>query len=226
MEKVRCMKDLPIFSNLDWLEKEKIGRLAGKKLYRKKEFIFREGQPADSIYLVKYGRVRLFKVSAAGKEIALGILKENDIFGENTFFDSTEYTMSAQAIEDTFVCSCSREHLPLLLQNPLIAAKIIQFLGKKIQDYTDQVADIAFRDVKERTLTTIMRLAEDYGKKDERGTAVDIELTHQDLASLVNASRVMVSNVLTALRKEGIIATDNRRITILHRKEQDTEKIR
>lgn len=55
-------------------------------------------------HLVKYGRVRLFKVSGLGKEITLDILKENDIFGENTFFDNSEHIMNAQAMDDTFIC--------------------------------------------------------------------------------------------------------------------------
>jgi CRP/FNR family transcriptional regulator len=106
MKKIRCMKDLEIFSALDFTERERIGALARKRVYRKNEFVFREGEPADAIYLIKYGRVKLFKVSGEGREIILDILKEDDMFGENTFFEDTVHTMSAQAMEDTFVCSC------------------------------------------------------------------------------------------------------------------------
>lgn len=215
MNKIQCMKDLAIFSTLEFLEREQIGRLAGKKVYRKNEFIFREGEPADSIYLIKYGRVRLFKVSGGGKEITLDILKEDGIFGENTFFEDSEHTMSAQAMEDTFVCSCSKEHFSLLLQNPRTALKIIQLLGKKLNDYTEKVASIAFRDVKGRISATLMRLAKEYGRPSPQGTTIDIDLTHQDLANLVNASRVMVTNVLGSLRQEGAIETRGHRITLL-----------
>ncbi|SHE28590.1 CRP/FNR family transcriptional regulator, anaerobic regulatory protein [Desulfofundulus australicus DSM 11792] len=144
MKKIRCMKELEIFSALDFAERERIGALARKRVYRKNEFIFREGEPADTIYLIKYGRVKLFKVSSEGREIILDILKEDDMFGENTFFEDTVHTMSAQAMEDTFVCSCSREDFAVLLKNPQISLKIIQLLGKKLNDYTDQVANMAF----------------------------------------------------------------------------------
>lgn len=69
------MKDLPIFSTLDSGERNKIGELAVKKVYRKNQFIFREGKPADTIFIIKYGRVRLYKISPGGKEITLEILK-------------------------------------------------------------------------------------------------------------------------------------------------------
>ncbi|NPV28996.1 MAG: Crp/Fnr family transcriptional regulator [Firmicutes bacterium] len=217
MNKVRCMKELAIFATLDVLEREKIGSLAGKRVYRKNEYIFREGDPADTIYLVKYGRVRLFKVARNGKEITLNILKEDDIFGENTFFEDTRHTMNAQALEETFVCSCSKESFALLLKNPQTALKIIQLLGKKLNYYTEQVASIAFRDVKGRVSATLLRLAVEYGKPSPEGTTIDIELTHQDLANLVNASRVMVTNVLGSLREEGAIAAKGHRLILLNR---------
>lgn len=215
MKKIQCMKELAIFSTLDFIEREKIGTLAGKKVYRKNQFIFREGEPADTIHLVKYGRVRLFKVSGLGKEITLDILKENDIFGENTFFDNSKHIMNAQAMDDTFICSCSKEHFALLLQSPGTALKIIQLLGKKLNNYTEQVASIAFRDVKGRISASLLRLADEYGQPSPEGTTIDIDLTHQDLANLVNASRVMVTNVLSNLRQEGAIETRGHRITLL-----------
>jgi len=216
MEKVRCMKELDIFSTLDYEEKEKIGVLAGRKVYRKNEFIFREGDPADTIYLIKYGKVRLYKVSGEGREITLDILKEDDMFGENTFFEDTLHTMSAQAIEDTFICSCKREHFAILLQNSRVALKIIQLLGKKLNDYTDQVASIAFRDVKGRIAAAFLRLANDYGVSSDEGVVINIDLTHQDIGSLVNASRVMVTKIMGSLRQEGIIAARGHRVVLLN----------
>lgn len=211
------MKELAVFSTLDFSEREKIGVLAGKRVYRKNEYIFREGEPADTIYLIKYGRVRLFKISMNGREITLDILKEDDILGENTFFEDAQHTMNAQAIEDTFICSCSKESFALLLQNPQTSLKIIQLLGKKLNNYTEQVASIAFRDVKGRISATLLRLADEYGKPSPAGTTIDIDLTHQDLANLVNASRVMVTNILSALKQEGAIASKGHRLTLLSR---------
>lgn len=217
MKKIRCMKELEIFSALDFTEQERIGALARKRVYRKNEFIFREGEPADTIYLIKYGRVKLFKVSGEGKEIILDILKEDDMFGENTFFEDTLHTMSAQAMADTFVCSCTREDFTVLLKNPQISLKIIQLLGKKLNDFTDQVANMAFRDVRGRIAATLLRLADEYGVPSPEGITIDIGLTHQDIGNLVNASRVMVTKVLGLLKQEGIIAARGQRICLLDR---------
>jgi len=216
-EQTRCMKELAIFSDLSFNEREKIGALAGKRIYRKNEYLFREEEAADTIYLIKYGRVRLFKVSEHGKEITLDLLKEDDIIGENTFFEDARHTMNARAMEDTFVCSCDKNSFATLLQNPGIALKVIQLLGKKLNHYTDQVASIAFRDVKGRLSAVLLRLAGEYGKPGPDGITISIELTHQDLANLVNASRVMVTNVMGHLRQEGAIATRGQQIILLNR---------
>lgn len=218
MSKIKCMKELALFTTLESAEREKIGALANKKVYHKNEMIFRDGDPAHTIYLIKYGRVRLFKVSESGKEITLDILKEDDILGENTFFEeNARHTMHAQAMEDTFICSCNKEHFGILLQNPQTALKIIQLLGGKLNNYTDKVAGIAFQDVKGRISAMLLRLAGEYGKPSPEGTIIDINLTHQDIASLVNASRVMVTNVLGDLKQEGAITTRGHQFVLLSR---------
>jgi len=71
---VKCMKDLAIFEPLDREEKAEVTRLARPVSYRKGEIIFSEGDPADTIYLVRTGRVLLYKISEEGREIALDIL--------------------------------------------------------------------------------------------------------------------------------------------------------
>ncbi len=214
--KVKCMKELEIFQPLSKEEKQQVTALARTGFYKKGDIIFSEGDPADTIYLVRAGRVLLYKISEDGKEISLDILQEDDIFGENTIFDDVQHTMNARALEDTFVCMCVRDDFLYLLQNPLIALKIIKALGDKLNNYTEQMASMAFRDVKGRVLNTLIRLAKDYGQKTPRGIKIDISLNHQDLANLVNASRVMVTNTLNDLKHEGYIAVHQRRFYLLN----------
>lgn len=208
--KIECMKDLDLFQALDEKEKVEVIKLARAKSYKKGESIFSEGSPADTIYLIKSGRVLLYKISREGKEIALDILQEHDIFGENTIFEDILHTMNAKALEDTFVCTCARSDLPTLLSNNMIALKIIKFLGDKLNNYTEQVAGMAFRDVKGRVLSTMGRLAKDYGVVTPKGIKIEIGLSHQDLANLVNASRVMVTNIVNELKREGVIEVNQR----------------
>lgn len=212
---MKCMKDLEIFSALSPAELDEIGKLAIKKVYKKNEFIFREGEVADSIYLIKCGRVRLFKISDEGKELTLDFFKSEDILGESMFFEEALHTMNAMAVEDTFICCCTKELFAILLQSPQSSLKIIQYLAQKANNYTEHLSRIAFMDVRSRIIDLLDRLAAKYGTPSPLGSTISIDLTHQDIGSLVNASRVMVTNILTELRKEKLIHIDNRRITII-----------
>jgi len=209
------MKDLQLFAALDNQEREAITQIAQAKVYHKGEDIFMEGDPADTIYLVRKGKVLLYKISDEGKEISLEILQDDDIFGENTIFEDVHHTMNAKAIEDTFVCTCSNKQLPQLLANPMVAIKIIKVLGDKLNNYTEQIAAMAFQDVKGRILSTLVRLAKEHGKTTSKGIKVDIYLNHQDLANLVNASRVMVTRTLATLKEEGKIEVSSQRFYLL-----------
>ena len=215
--RIKCMKDLEIFEALSEEEKQAVTKLARGISYRKGDVIFSEGDPADTIYLVRAGRVFLYKISEEGKEITLDILQEDDIFGENTIFEDVNHSMNAKALEDTYVCTCARADFPRLLQNPMTSLKIIRALGDKLNNYTEQMANMAFKDVKGRVMDTLHRLARDYGLNTPRGVKIDIVLNHQDLANLVNASRVMVTNTVNDLKGEGRIAVFQRHFYLLER---------
>ncbi|BBB90050.1 MAG TPA: Crp/Fnr family transcriptional regulator [Methylomusa anaerophila] len=210
----RCMKDLDIFSALGHIEREQVGELALKRIYHKNEPVFSEGEEADAIYLIKTGRVRLYKISEEGKEFTLDYLKAEDIFGEATFFENAVHTMNAVAMEDTFICCCTKELFVKLLNHPQTALKIVQHFGKKVNEYTEHMSRIAFKDVRGRVLDVLYRLAESYGKQTGNGLTIALDLTHQEIGSLVNASRVMVTNVLSELRKENLVHIDGHRITL------------
>ncbi len=213
-KEIKCMKDLDIFSSLDDSEKNLVARLARPTFLKKGQAVFSEGMPCDKIYFIRKGRILLYKVSAQGKEMSLDILKQDDIFGENTIFDDSIHTFNAKALEDTFVCVCSRSDFMELLKNPQISIKMMKHLTNKLNGYTDQMANIAFNDVKGRILSIIKKLAEKHGKTTQKGIKIDVILSHQDIANLVNASRVMVTNILNTLKNEGLIAIEKRYIYI------------
>jgi len=133
--------------------------------------------------------------------------------GESSIFDDQKHTFNAKALEQSFVCACTRNDFKnLILKHPPIALKIIQGLSEKVSGYTEQVATLAFEDVQGRLIKTLYKLGQDYGVTTERGVKINLSLTHQDLASLVNASRVMVTNTLKKMKQEGLVDVDKKHI--------------
>lgn len=221
MHDSKCMKDLELFQKLNPSEKAEIIKLARGKQYKKGELIFAEGDLADTIYLVKAGKVLLYKISEEGKALSLNILQENDIFGENTILEDNCQTMHAKALEDVFVCTCTQKDFLSLLINPSVAFKVISYLSEKLNNYTQQAAVMAFQDVKGRVFSTLTRLAKDHGELTPEGLRINMVLSHQELANLVNASRVMVTNVLNDLKHEGVIGVSQRMFYLVDNKLQN-----
>lgn len=206
-----CMADLPIFAGLGPEERMTIHLLASKRAYRRGEVVFHAGDPADRVYLIKSGKVRLYRVSDDGRELTLGYLKPDDIFGEHTLFEGIDQAMTAEVIEDAFVCSCDRAGFQrLITDNPEVSLKVIRGLAERVNSITERLAELAFASVKDRVMQALTRLATEYGRPTAGGTEVELDLTHQDLACLVNASRTMVTLCLKELREEGRVRQERR----------------
>ena len=157
-------------------------------------------------FLVTSGRVKLFKVSSEGKEVILGFLGSHDLLGEEILFREGVRSFSAQAMERTTACVCTKEGFESLATRlPVISAKITRTLGEKLSQMSDQLADIAMYDVRNRLIRLLARLACEQGESTHLGLTLDRHITHEDLGALVGASRVMISNVLLDLRESGLL---------------------
>ena len=209
MDYLSCMTDLWLFASLDAKEKSNIRRLFRRPEYLKNEFLFNEGEPANAVFIVTKGRIKLIKTSEDGKEVVLGYLTANQLFGEEVLFDESIRTFAAVAVEDTRLCACYKSDFEsLLTQNSQLSLKVIKGLGDKIRRITEQFADIAIYDTQSTLTRTLVRLAREHGQDTGDGRRLNFRLTHDDLGALVGASRVMVTNVMKSLKKAGIVRDD------------------
>lgn len=210
----KCMKDLDLFSSLNEEEKSRIVQLAKSRYFKKGEMLFCEGESLNAIYLICYGQVWLTKTSESGKEIILDILDAGGIMGENTFLEELECNINARAEMDTMVCICDTNDLYELLKNTDIAVKLIKSLSQKINQYSNNIADLSFCDVRERVLNLIKRLSEKYGVKYKDGLLLNFYISHDEIAQMINASRVMVTNVIKNLKEDSYIDVIDRRFLL------------
>ena len=213
---VLCMADLWFFSDFNVIEKNKIRSLAAHRNYAKGEIVMRESDPAERVYLVTSGKVKLFKLSEEGKEIILDYIQSGTLFGEEGLFGDHIYSVSAASVDTSHICSCTKKDFAsLIVENPSLALKVIGSLGEKVQALTDSVENLALHDVESRITRALARLAKTYGREEARGVLLDFKLTHEDLGSLTGASRVMVTRCLNKLKGEGIIAQNGKRQYVL-----------
>lgn len=171
--------------------------------------------PDDSralLYLIRSGRVQLYKLTPDGKQCTLAILQSGDIFGETHLFCTGCRRVYASALTDVLLYGIDGDSfLQLMLDNPRLGMQMLAWTSRRLKETEDLLEQIAYGDVRTRILYQLLRLCEDFGEPVEGGCRLNLPLTRQELASMVAASRETVSTVLGRLSREGLVKAERNR---------------
>lgn len=183
---------------------------------RKRTVIWMNGDPADRVYWVRSGIVKLTKVSEEGRELTLQFLTRNDIFGEVAVFSPGNHDTMAEAYEDCVLYSMAKEDFQkLLLAQPELALGLTRIISERRKRLENRVSGLLFKTAHARLAALFLELSEDFGVRDARGVIVNLRLTHKEMASLIGATRETVSFAILDLRKDNYILTESKRVIIL-----------
>jgi len=218
MEKKDLVKKIPLFSSLTDDDIDKTAECLKEEVFDKGEYIFMEGDPAEWLYIVKSGEVRIMKHSASGKDIILDLSSPCEIFGGVAVFDRKPYPASAQAMEpQTTVLKLPRNWLSTLIDRyPAMASEAVIYLGSKLRDAHTMMKNLAVEKVERRIASILLKLAEKGGEKDEKGITLTMHLTRQDIAEMAGTTVETTIRVMSRLRKEGILKSIEGKIVILN----------
>jgi CRP/FNR family cyclic AMP-dependent transcriptional regulator len=178
--------------------------------------VFDVGDPARIVYLVKYGKVRIARLTPDGKEVTVAVLGSGDIFGEQTLFDAAQPRSTvAICVEETLLCmSRADELLALLSSDPQIALNVAKILSGRLDEASQTIEDVAYAKVPDRIVHLFERLSHEHGRKSAGGITIDIALTHGDIASAIGSTRETVSLELSKLVKAGRVKQDGRKFVL------------
>jgi len=204
------MKDLDLFASLTEEEKMMVNRLSKPRWYQKGESLFMQGEQLNKLFLMRTGSVRLFKYSEEGKQVTVDVCSQNDLIGEMNLFSESPQVFNAAALEPSLICECQREDFLKLLEVPQVSYKLIQSLIFKLSNNMDEIYSVFVEDVKARVVKKLQYIAEHNGSEEQGYRRLNVRLTHEEIASLANVSRVMVTRIINQLRDEGMLKLDNR----------------
>jgi CRP/FNR family transcriptional regulator len=180
------------------------------------DVLFHEGDPGDKLYVIAEGKIKLGRSSVDGRENLLAILGPGEMFGELSLFDPGPRTATATAVAETQVLALSNEQLHLLLtQRPGLAGALLSALARRLRRTNDVVADLVFTDVPGRVAKTLIDLADRFGRPIEGGIMVSHDLTQEEIAQLVGASRETVNKALADFANRGWLRLEARAVQIL-----------
>ncbi len=214
-DKLWYLQRIDIFAGMTEVEMRRLAERTVMRAYARGKVIARPDDLPDTIYLIKEGRVKLSRYSASGREHVLALLERGEIFGERALVGA--HAVHCEAFEDTLICVLSlKDFEELVRAKPELALRVIKVLAERLRRAEEEIGNLAFRDVPGRLSALLVRLAETGAEPESRGQdrRLMLRLTHQDLASMIGATRETVTNVLHRFRDMGLITIQRRQIVI------------
>ena len=206
----------PLFSALDAEAAAALRASMTEKRVPRSGVIFSEGEPGDRMYVILDGKVKLGQTSPDGRESLLAVLGPGEVFGELSLFDPGPRTATATAVTDTVVVGLGHADLrPWLTGRPEVAEALLQALAQRLRRTNEALADLVFSDVPGRVAKQLLELADKFGQPGPDGVLVHHDLTQEELAQLVGASRETVNKALADFTQRGWVEVDQRQVLLV-----------
>ena len=214
-----ALQQVPFFARLT---AEEAAALAEKLILRRfntDQVIFHLGDPGGLLYIITSGKVKISYSNPDGQEALLTILGPGDFFGELSLLDASPRSATAEAIEPTETYTLDGGSFNMFLDNtPGFAHHVLSVMATRIRILNNQLSDIFFLDLPAGLARTLLRLADQYGKKSANGgIQIDIALTQTDLAEMTGGTRVSINKALGRFRRSKWVEVSGRHFTIRDR---------
>jgi len=210
------LQKTPLFSALDEEAALALQKSMVPQSIKKGNTLFQEGDAGDRLYIVTEGKIKLSHASGDGRESVLMVLGPGDMFGELSLFDPGPRTATAVAVTDSQVLGLGNTDLnPWLAGRPEVAQKLLQALAHRLRRTNETMSDLVFADVPGRVAKALLELGEKFGSKTEAGIYVNHDLTQEELAQLVGASRETVNKALADFVSRGWLKLETRSVELL-----------
>ena len=209
-EKMRYLSELTVFQDLTAREIEDLNRITTMSSVQKGRVFYRPEEPGEVLFILKEGRVQLYRISPEGKKLVITTLGEHTLFGEMALLGTKMHNTFAEAVEDCLICVMSRTDLErLILSRPQVALRILEITGKRLREAEERLESMAFKGIPARLASLLLRLSSEQESDEVTG------MTHQDLAESVGTYRETATQVLNDLKSQGLIEIGRKRIQLL-----------
>jgi CRP-like cAMP-binding protein len=206
----------PLFTALDDASAATLRDSMTQVKVSKGQTLFKEGDAGDRLFVVVEGKLKLGTSSGDGRENLLSILGPGDMFGELSLFDPGPRTATATAVTDARVLALANDQvIGWVTAHPQVSLQLFKRLARRLRRTNEVLADLVFADVPGRVAKAIMDLGERFGTKKDDGLHVNHELTQEELAQLVGASRETVNKALADFAGRGWVRLEPRAVVVL-----------
>lgn len=206
-----------VFEQLSAADLSVLEAAARMRVFPANSTVYFPGDPAESIYVLVDGFIRLFTVTADGKQAILSLIQPGELFGELALAAPGEREEHAQTVGVSRVVSLPRDVMEtVLLKNADLSLTLTKFVGLRRRTLERRLKNLLFRSTRERLLGLLCELLGQYGRRVAEGYLIDLRLSHQDLAGLIGVTRESVTLALGELQLQRVVKVGRQRIVVLN----------
>lgn len=207
--------EIDLFKDISEKDLDRLFRHAERKKLQAGEFFFLQGDPAEKMFLLAEGRVKLTQTGPAGQQVLIRMIKPFEIFALVAMISKGGYLVSAQAAVDSEALYWRRSDLmPFVLQVPRLSLNAIRIIAEQLGEIQERYRQATTERVEQRLAHTLLRLASEAGKYVDEGIQIDLPLTRQELAEMSGTTLYTASRTLNQWQEQGIVIARRRRLIV------------
>lgn len=209
--KIRALSEIEIFQDLTEQDMAQMDRTTTMSTCDPGRVFYGPEEAGEVLFLLKKGRVQLYRLSPEGKKLVVSILEPGAIFGEMSLIGQGMHNTFAEAIEECTLCVMSRLDVEQLLVNkPQVGLRIMEVMARRLKEAESKLEDMAFKSIPARLASLLIKLSA------SQSTNGDVNgYTHQDLAEMIGTYRETTTQTLNDFKNQGWINIERKRIEIL-----------
>lgn len=208
-QKIHYLQQVDIFQDLSKAEMKEMDRTTTMSTCKRGKIFYQPEDTSEVLFILKKGRVQLYRISPEGKKLVVATIGPGTIFGEMAIVGQQMHNTFAEAVEDCLLCVMSRYDVErLVLSKPTVALRIMDVMAGRLSEAESRLEDMAFKGIPARLAALLLRL------RDEQGEKIS-GYSHQDLAEAVGTYRETTTQILNKFKTDGLIEIGRKRIEIL-----------
>lgn len=210
-DKVSYLEKIHTFEGLSPLELESLGEDTRLVHYPTGYLFYMPDDPAEVMFILKVGRVQLYRISNDGRKLILAILEAGAIFGHMAIIGQRLRHTYAESLEPCTICIWRREDVEhVLTHKPAVTLRFLEAVGERLTQVEARFTDMAFKRVSARVASLLLSLHEAQGQ-----SGCVIGYTHQALADMLGVYRETISQTLKEFKRQGWVMVERKRIVLL-----------
>jgi len=215
----RFIAESQIFKGLTDSQISELVNISSHAFIKKGEVVFSEGDQAIGFYILKSGRIKIYKLSYDGKEQILHLVMPGEPFGEAPVFAGERFPAYAEAIEESEALFFQRQaFIELVKKDPLIAINMLALLSRRLRQFAQLIENLSLKEVPQRLATYLLYLCENQNRKE----SIELNISKGQLASILGTIPETLSRILSKMVNQYLIRVQGRTITIVNKKGLET----